>query len=98
MTRLVVLLTWPPATWVLLHNADQLANYLGFYVGGYAAGKGFDVVSRGGKNAVGSDSAILETAGNSDSGGDDLGPRVQGGDSDMPKRKARSHSRGGKAQ
>lgn len=50
MTRLIVLLTWPPATWVLLQEHDQLVNYLGIYVGGYAIGKASDVLRKGGTN------------------------------------------------
>jgi hypothetical protein len=69
MTRLIVFLTWPPATWVLLYNPDQLANYLGFYVGGYAAGKATDAFM-GGKNA--NTVEILET--DSDSADSDDAP------------------------
>jgi hypothetical protein len=68
MTRFIVLLTWPPATWVLLYNPDQLANYLGFYVGGYAAGKASDAFF-GGRNV--STSSILETDSNSISSDND---------------------------
>jgi len=58
MTRLIVLLTWPPATWVVLNQHDQLPNYLGAYVISYALGKGADIFM-GGKNA--NTSEILET-------------------------------------
>lgn len=52
MTRLIVLMTFLPATWVLLDDGDQLANYLGFYVGGYAAGKASDVFMKGNGNVA----------------------------------------------
>jgi len=44
ISRLMVLFTFIPATIVLLADSDQLVNYLGFYVGGYAAGKVSDVM------------------------------------------------------
>ncbi len=47
MTRLVVFATFVPATWVLLHDFDQLTTYLGFYIGGYAAGKVSDTFMKG---------------------------------------------------
>jgi hypothetical protein len=89
MTRLIVLLTWPPATWVLLYNADQLPNYLGFYVGGYAAGKAADIFT-GGKNA--NTSKVVET--DSDSAGDDSAANdsVSKGKSGL---RGQSHSREG---
>jgi len=59
MTRLIVLMTFPPATWVLLDDGDQLANYLGFYVGGYAAGKASDIFMKGNGNA--SSNQVVET-------------------------------------
>lgn len=50
MTRLIVLLTWPAATYVLLSDSSQLATYLGIYVGGYALGKATDAFK--GNNAL----------------------------------------------
>lgn len=64
MTRLVVFLTWPPATWIVLNQHDQLANYLGAYVISYALGKGADIFM-GGKNVV--SNTVLETTSNSTS-------------------------------
>ena len=58
MTRLIVFLTFVPATGVLLTNPEQLVNYLGAYIGGYAVGKGADALR--GKN--GTDSQVLETS------------------------------------
>lgn len=51
MTRLVVFLTWPPATWIVLNHPQELSNYLGAYVLGYALGKGADIFI-GNRNAV----------------------------------------------
>lgn len=79
MTRLIVFLTWPPATWVLLLKHDQLATYLGFYVGGYALGKGADIFMKGGKNAT--SNAILETDSNSAGSDKPAGNRVSKGKS-----------------
>lgn len=52
MTRLVVLLTWPPATYVLIKHPDQLVNYLGAYVASYAAGKASDIFMRSNNESV----------------------------------------------
>jgi hypothetical protein len=41
MTRLLMFLSWPPATIVMFHiqTVDAMAWYLAAYVGGYAGGK-----------------------------------------------------------
>ncbi len=53
MTRLLMFLSFPPSTYVLVNSsdADALAWYLGAYVTGYALGKGAEALSskRGGE-------------------------------------------------
>lgn len=73
MTRLMVFLTWPAATWVVLMDKDQLVNYLGAYVGGYAIGKGADAFRKG---SYATTHETLETGGGGDTGAvaDDSGP------------------------
>jgi hypothetical protein len=46
MTRLLMFLSFPPSTFVLVHSmdSDALGWYLGAYVTGYALGKGADAL------------------------------------------------------
>jgi len=89
MTRLIVFLTWPPATWIVLKQHEQLANYLGAYVIGYALGK-----FAGEGNA----STILETPSDSVSLNDGVDARESDSQPQVRARKAHSNSRGGKAK
>lgn len=65
MTRLIVFLTWVPATIVLLSDSDQLTTYLSFYVGGYAIGKGIDafVAPKQSKTSVNSSDTVSNSGG-----------------------------------
>lgn len=91
MTRLIVFLTWPPATWVVLKQHEQLANYLGAYVIGYALGK-----FAGEGNA--STTQILETPSDSVSLNDGVDAREPDSQPQVRARKANRNSRGSKAK
>lgn len=92
MTRLVVFLTWPPSTWVVIHKPDQLSNYLGAYVISYALGKGADIFM-GGKNAN-----VDEPDNSGDDIGGDMDAREPDSQPQVRARKANRNSRGGKAK
>lgn len=92
MTRLIVFLTFPPATWVLLQDGDQLSNYLGFYIGGYAAGKASDIFMKGGKHA--NDSQVLESDSDCATDSGDVDTRVSGGKQSVQGRTTNRKNRG----
>lgn len=90
MTRLIVLLTWPPATYVVLSDHDQLTTYLTAYISGYALGKGADIFM-GGKDAVVDDSEVSGSGSDFDSGVD---ARAQNRRTAMRKRKPQTDGKG----
>jgi hypothetical protein len=91
MTRLIVLLTFPPATWVLLNAHDQLVNYLSIYVGGYCVGKASDAFT-GGNHA--NHSKILESDSDCDTDSGDVAARVSSSKQSVQGRTTHRKNRG----
>lgn len=86
MSRLLVFLTFGPATYLVLQNPDELTTYLGAFVINYGVGKVSDVFT--------ARSQVLEAASDSAGANGAEHPELPDGVSVVRKRTARTHRRG----